>query len=136
MASAAWSLQAAIYSALTGNAELAGLLGGAHIYDDVPRGASFPYITFGLTSERDWSTATETGSEHVVTLHVWSRAAGRSEVDGIFTVLRDALHDADLSLVGHRLVNLRQEFSDARREPDGETLHGIVRLRAVTEPAA
>ncbi len=39
-----------------------------------------------------------------------------------------------LTLAGHRLVNLRQEFAEHRREPDGETIHGIARFRAVTEP--
>jgi len=50
--------------------------------------------------------------------------------------LREALHDRPLAVTGHRLVNLRHEFSDARRETDGDTYHGIVRLRAVTKPAA
>jgi hypothetical protein len=48
--------------------------------------------------------------------------------------LKIALHDAALTLSGHRLVNLRHELSEARRESDGDTYHGIVRFRAVTEP--
>ncbi len=44
-----------------------------------------------------------------------------------------ALHDQDLTLAGHRLINLRHEFSEARRDSDGETFHGIARFRAVTE---
>ena len=39
------------------------------------------------------------------------------------------------TLTGHRLINLRHEFSEARRDPDGETTHGIARFRAVTEPS-
>ncbi len=49
--------------------------------------------------------------------------------------MRAALNDQQLSLDGHRLVNLRHELSEARRDPDGETYHGIARFRAVTEPA-
>ena len=49
--------------------------------------------------------------------------------------VRTALHDQPLTLTGHRLINLRHEFSEARRDPDGETIHGIARFRAVTEPA-
>jgi hypothetical protein len=45
------------------------------------------------------------------------------------------LHDQPLTLVDHDLVNLRHEFSEARPDPDGDTYHGIVRYRAVTEPA-
>ena len=134
--SAGWSLQTAIHARLTGDATLGGLLAGPRVFDDVPRGAAFPYVTFGLTSEKDWSTGSENGSEHVVTLHVWSRAAGRHEARTIVAAIKAALHDQSLALAGHRLINLRQEFADAQRDADGETFHGIVRLRAVTEQLA
>ena len=47
---------------------------------------------------------------------------------------RAALHGQPLTLDGHRLINLRHEFSEARRTPDGDTYQGIARFRAVTEP--
>lgn len=134
MASAGWSLQRSVYAALIGDSNVTGLLGGTRIYDHVPRGSVFPYVTFGQSSERDWSTGSEEGCEHVLTLHVWSQAAGRKQAEEIMAAMRNALHDKTLALTGYRLVNLRHEFSDARRDPDGETIHGIVRLRAVTEP--
>jgi hypothetical protein len=135
MASASWALQQAIYTELTGNSALLGLLGGQRIYDDVPERGAFPYVTFAPGAERDWSTGSDAGSEHGVVLHVWSRAAGRKEALAIMEALRGALHDAALTLSGHRLVNLRHESSEVRRDADGATVHGIVRLRAVTEPA-
>ena len=46
----------------------------------------------------------------------------------------DVLHEAALTVAGHRLVNLRHELSDAARTNDGETYHGIIRFRAVLEP--
>ncbi len=134
MSSASFALQQAMYSKLTTTVALTGLLGGNRVYDDVPVRAEFPYVTFGQTVERDWSTGTEPGSEHTVTLHVWSRAYGRKEADDILDAARAALHDQALTLSGHRLVNLRHEFSDARRDSDGENYHGIARFRAVTEP--
>lgn len=100
----------------------------------VPARSEFPYVTFGQSVERDWSTGTEDGKEHVVTLHVWSRARGRKESDDILEAARAALQDAALAPGGHHLVNFRHEFSDVRRDPDGETFHGIARFRAVTEP--
>lgn len=134
MAGAAWALQQAIFAALTADAGLTTLLGGARVYDTVPERAAFPYMTFAQTAERDWSTGGAEGSEHVVTLHVWSRGAGRKEALAIMGAARDLLHDQTLTLSGHSLVNLRHEFSEVRRDADGETYHGIVRLRAVTEP--
>jgi len=51
----------------------------------------------------------------------------------VIAAARDALHDQALALTGHRLINLRHEYSEVRRDNDGETFHGIVRFRAVTE---
>ena len=133
MANAQWALQQAVYSALTTDAGVTGLLGGPKVFDDAPQRTDFPYLTFGQSSLRDWSTATDAGNEHIFTLHVWSRAAGRKQVYEIMGALRLALHDAALVVSGFNLINLRHEFSDARREPDGDTYHGTVRFRAVTE---
>ncbi|MGQ0671673.1 MAG: DUF3168 domain-containing protein [Hyphomicrobium sp.] len=133
MANAGLELQKSVFAALSGHAALTSLLGGARIYDDVPRGADYPYVTLGESTLRDWSTGSDTGDEHVLTVHVWSRAAGRKQLHEIMGTLRGALHEAALMVTGHRLINLRHEFSDARREPDGETYHGVVRYRAVTE---
>ncbi len=98
-----------------------------------PSGAEFPYLTFGQSSEKDWSTQTDDGVEHVVVLQAWSRAAGRREADEILHAVRTALHNAALVLSGHKLINLRHELSDVRREADGVTFRGTARFRAVTE---
>lgn len=134
MTSASLDLQRSVFAALTASTPLTALLGGPHVYDDVPRQAAFPYVTIGQSTVRDWSTGGEPGHEHILTLHVWSRAAGRKETYEIIGALEETLHDASLALSQHRLVNLRHEVSDARRDPDGETYHGVVRYRAVTEP--
>lgn len=134
MASASQALQAAIYEALSTDAGVLAALGGARIYDHVPRKVNYPYITFGQTTARDWGTGNGDGEEHSISLHVWSLAAGRAEVASVVAAVRAALHDRDLSVSGHRLINLRHDFCETRREPDGERFHGLVRLRAVTEP--
>jgi len=133
MSSASFALQQAVYAKLTATAALTTLLGGQRVYDEVPVRAEFPYVSFGPGFERDWATGSEAGSEHTMTLHVYSRAHGRKEVDDVLALLREALHDLPLTLSGHRLVNLRHEASDARRESDGVTYRGIARFRAVTE---
>lgn len=134
MTTSAFALQKAIHSRLVSDAAVLGLLGGPRVYDDVPRGAALPYVTFGLTTERDWSVGDAAGDEHILTLHVWSGGAGRKQTQDIIGAMKGALHDQLLSLSGHRLINLRHEFSDTRREPDGDGFRGLVRLRAVTEP--
>jgi hypothetical protein len=59
----------------------------------------------------------------------------RREVQRIAEAIRAALDGQSLSLTDHRLINLRHELSETRREADGETYRGILRFRAVTEPA-
>ncbi|MEO1719247.1 MAG: DUF3168 domain-containing protein [Pseudomonadota bacterium] len=130
---ASWALQRAIHSALVNDATLTGLIGDTRIYDHVPRGTAYPYVTFGQTTERDWSTGGAEGNEHVVTLAVWSQARGRREMQRIIAAIRTALHESDLTINGYRLVNLRHELTETRRETDGDTLRGLVRFRAVTE---
>jgi len=133
---AEWALQKAVYQHLVNDTELIARLGGPGLYDDVPPGATFPYVTLGQNSARDDGNFTGEGRAHTLTLHVWSRTPGRKEVQEIIALLSTSLHDTALTLEDHTLVNLRFLTSEARRDLDGETYHGIVRFRAVTEPAA
>jgi hypothetical protein len=128
------SLRAAIRGALAADAPLAALLGGGKIYDEPPREAALPYVTLAENAVADNSTATEASDEHTLTLHVWSRQGGHREAHEIAGAVLAALTDAPLALDGHHLANLRFLLADVRREADGRTYHGVVRLRAVTEP--
>lgn len=133
MTSAAFALQQAIIERLTADADVIAALGGARVYDDVPLRGEFPCLTFGPSTVRDWSTASDSGQEHSVTVNVWSRGHGRKEALAVLAAVEAALDDASLTLDGHRLINLRHESSDVRRDQDGETFLGIGRFRAVTE---
>lgn len=134
MTAAAAELQKAIYAALAGDAALVAQLGGLHIHDHAPAGVPFPYLTFGRTSVYDWSTGTESGTEQLLTLHVWSKAKGKSEAHALMETVGARLNDAALSLDGHQLVNLRLEFSEIVFDEELAVHHGLLRFRAVTEP--
>ncbi|NWG45996.1 MAG: DUF3168 domain-containing protein [Alphaproteobacteria bacterium] len=133
-AAAAFDLQTAVYGALASDAALLALLGDPpRLHDDTPAGTGFPLVTLGEVTSLDWSTATESGAEHRLTLNAWSRQGGRAQVQAILGALSARLHLAELSLASHRLVLLRLEFAQVLREGDGETWHGIQRYRALTE---
>jgi hypothetical protein len=134
MASAGWDLQKAVYAALSSDATLITLLGGGGIHDAPPQDAAFPYVVIDQMQIRDWSTGTEPGAEHMLTLHVWSDYAGKRDAYEIADAVRAALDGALLSLEEHRLINLRHQYSELKRDADGETQHGVLRFRAVTEP--
>lgn len=133
MPTAAAALRAAIHDALVADGALNALLGGPRVYDEVPRAADFPYVTLGEARITDWSTGTEAGAEHQLTLHAWSRQGGHREAHEIAGALLQALDDAPLTVERHQLVNLRFALADIRREADGRTYHALVRFRAVTE---
>lgn len=135
MTSASVELQKAVFAALSADAELVQALGADRIHDHAPANLAFPYITFGRSTVSDWSTGTEDGAEHIFTIHVWSKAKGKAQVLEIMAIARRILHDAALVLTGYRLINLRQEFEEARYSEDHAVYHGILRYRAVTEPA-
>jgi hypothetical protein len=134
MATAAAALRAAIHDALISDAPLTALLGGARVYDEPPQNPPFPYVTLGEARISDFSTGTERGEEHQLTLHAWSRQGGHKEAHLVAGALLQALDDAPLTLDDHRLVNFRFALADVRREADGRTYHALVRFRAVTEP--
>jgi hypothetical protein len=134
MSSASAALRAAIHDALSADGALNALLGGPKVYDEPPRAAAFPYVTLGEARVNDFSTGTEPGEEHQLTLHAWSRQGGHREAHMISGALLQALDDAPLTLTDFRLVNLRFTVADVRREADGRTYHALVRFRAMTEP--
>ncbi len=134
MPTATAALRAAIHDALIADVPLTALLGGARIYDEPPAAAAFPYVMLGEARVADFSTGSEPGEEHLLTLHAYSRQGGHRQAHLIAGALLQALDDAPLTLDDHHLVNFRFALADVRREADGRTYHALVRFRAVTEP--
>jgi len=135
MTAAAADLQKALFEALNGDAALAAMLGGAKIFDHAPANVAFPYVTFGRTSVYDWSTSTESGTEQLFTLHVWSKARGKREALAIMEIVRARLDGGPLVLDRNLLVNMTLEFVEVRYDEDLSVYHGLLRFRAVTEEA-
>lgn len=125
-----FQLQQAIYTALNSDNTLTDTL-GATIVDDVPHGTSYPFVTIGDVRSSDYSTVDLIGGDLVVELHSWSQYKGSKEVKQMMDRLHDLLHDSNLGVTGFNLVNLRFEFSDIVRDPDGVTRHGVMRFRAI-----
>lgn len=134
MSDAVWALQKAVYQHLSADVGLKALIGDpARIYDDPPAGAATPYLTIGPTSIREFK-GVDGGLQHDLRLHAFSRYAGRRDVKQIVSAVYDALHEAALTVEGHRLINLRFVFSDVIRRQDGDAYQGVIRFRAVTQP--
>jgi hypothetical protein len=135
VSAAAIELQKAVFEALSQDAALIAALGGARIFDHAPANVPFPYLTLGRVSAFDWSTDTEDGTELFVTVHAWSKARGKSEALQLVELARARLHEAELTMAGHELVNLRMERIDTDFIDDIDAHHARLSLRAVVEPA-
>jgi len=135
MSIASLALRRSLHDLLNAHGPLVAALGGPKVYDEPPRSVAFPYVTLGDARTTDWSTGDSAGHEHALTLHVWSRQGGQSEAHVVAGEVMSALETVPLTPLGQRVVNLRFATADIRREDDGRTWHGVVRFRAVTEPA-
>ncbi len=128
------ALRSALRALLAQDATLAAMGGAGLIHDDAPRNAALPHLAFGETRWRDWSSATDRGGEEFLTLDIWSDYQGSREAlelaERIAQVIESATH---IAAVGLRIVSLRVEALDLRRENGGRLMRASLRLRAVTE---
>ena len=131
---AALSLQRAMREALLADAPLATLLGGAHVFDEAPRGAKPPFVSFEQIETRDWSTGDAKAHEHFVQVLVTTAERGRAQAQAICDRIETVLDMGGLALDGHTLVNLRLVFWSVARNRNEQIFGAQLRFRAATEP--
>ena len=135
MSGAEWALQVGLRDALSADAGVKAWLGDPpRIYDEAPDDPIFPYLTFGRSESRVLDGDDAPATEQIIHLHYWSRYGGRREAKEGLAAVRAAVDGAAPTLDGHRLCALRPTYTDVFRAGDGRTVHGVVRLRALTEP--
>ncbi|MFN3816235.1 DUF3168 domain-containing protein [Brevundimonas sp.] len=125
------ALQAALIARLRGDDALDALVAG-RVWDGEPAKRVFPYVTVSRVESRP-VRADGGGVEQVLTLTGHSRFEGLEETRAISAAIRAALHEADLTADGVRVVNPRVTFADVFGSPEGRRSHAVVRVRAVTE---
>lgn len=109
------ALQSAVFEALTGDAAVMALSGGA-VHDALPPGPVAPlFVVIGPEQVRDASDKTGAGAVHDFTVTVVSDAAGFSDAKALASAVSDALSGADLVLLRGRLVALGFLRARARR---------------------
>lgn len=132
MGTHSFDLQTALYTQMkTGSPVLDETGSAVEIYDDVPEGASYPYVVLGEETAVDVSAKDKDIFEHTLTIHAWSQYRGRRGIKAMMESIHDSLHNQSISVSGASLVNLRQEFQTTLLENDGITRHGVIRFRAV-----
>lgn len=140
------ALQGAIVTRLKTNAAVHALIGD-RFYDAVPQNVDPPYGNLGeFQVLDDGADCFDDSVEIYVTLHTWSRPssrpkdqggpAGTVEAKAINSAIARALNRAALDL-GPDWVLVELAFRDSRTftDADGRTVHGVVTLRAMIDPA-
>lgn len=118
--------QKTIFTILSGDPTLAGLLGaGQRIFDNVPENQAYPYVTMQLKPWANRANTTWDGWEGDLTLNVWCRASGDLQVQTIQKRIDELLNNVDPCIDGWSVVSLRRTVLDILQDPDGVTLHGI-----------
>ena len=129
--SSALALQMAMREALLAHAPLLALLGGGHVFDELPRGVQEPYVAFAGIETRDWSAQGQKAHEHFVSLEVKTKSRSRALAQDIVGEIEAALDNADLTLPDHALINLRLIFWTVAKSND--VFNAVVKFRAATE---
>jgi hypothetical protein len=134
MSTSLFAAQEAVFGALSNAAALQSLIGNpARIFDVVPPGAIFPYVTLGDITLRDFDTKERTGFEQMHVLHAYSRYRGRKEVKTIMQAAYDALHRQSLTVTGADFISCQLVGATIGAENDGLTLHGVMRFRIIVQ---
>lgn len=131
MTSPTLELQGAIVTRLKATAGVTALV-GARVYDAIPAGAFFPYISIGPTDEVSDDTNCTDGFEITIQIDCWSRKTGFPEVRQLADAVRAALK-AELSLTDNALVYFQHLTTRTFRDPDGLTSHAALTFEAFAE---
>lgn len=106
------------------------------LYDHAPEDPVFPYLSYGAMRFQDLGGDETTLQSYQMTLHLWSRYAGRSEILSLVEQVKTVLSDDaafETRLTTQNLVSVSLLYSDILRAPDGRTHHGLLRLSILTD---
>jgi hypothetical protein len=127
-------LQGAIVARLKATGAVTALV-GSRIYDPVPEGATFPYVSMGPADEIQIDADCVDAVEVTFILDAWSRESGFVQVSRIADAVRDALHKYVPTLSINALVEINHAITRRFRDPDGKTSHAVMEFTATIETA-
>lgn len=130
MRTALFEIQKAIYTSLSSHTPLMDKVKG--VLDDTDADQAFPYVVIGEPSSVPAYTKTTTREEIAWTLHCWSQYQGKKEAYEILSLMNEAFTKQPLRLGGgFSMSSFRAEQMQVFTDIDGETRHGVLRVRFV-----
>ncbi|KZK99150.1 DUF3168 domain-containing protein [Pseudovibrio sp. Ad26] len=92
-------------------------------------GSDYPLIEMGEVSDVPDDAHGALGGEHVITLHIWSRSPGQTELKTIMAEIYQRLHDVGVDINGPSTCFSLVEHTQSLEDPDGVTRHGVMAVQ-------
>lgn len=128
------ALQTAVFSRLSADQTLAGLV-GTNLFDAIPPGPLPPlYVSLGAERVRDASDKSGRAAIHDFAINVVSEQAGFLSAKEAAAAVSDALLSGPLSMARGQVVNL--SFQRARARKSGSSREIEIWFRAFVDDAA
>jgi hypothetical protein len=127
------TIQQALYSKLSGDGVLMGMITG--LFDAVPERTTLPYVIIGDGIERNESALGDTTARCELNVHVWTDTAGRKSALTIMNRIYGLLHHGTMSIDGFELIILQCEEAATRLEDEGAAMHGEMTFTIVVRSA-
>lgn len=131
MTSPAYAIQVAVVTALKGDMAVMAIAKG--VYDRVPFNAALPYVNVRDIQVLDDGADCVVGYEINLGLDAWSDKPGRTEASRLAAAVTAVLHEADMALVGFRLVDIMHSSTTIGPEPDGILSRARMEFRALVD---
>ena len=128
------AIQVAIYNLLISSDDIAENTTG--VLDDVSEFQDFPYVTIGESTHNEFDTDDTLGDNATITVHTWSREAGRKETKTIQNYIYEALHRSEYSVENYDILGIDWESSQTLIDSDGKTRHGVQTFRVLIDKKA
>ncbi|MCI0384589.1 DUF3168 domain-containing protein [Streptomyces sp. CNQ085] len=127
MSTALWPLQVAIVTKLHADPVLDGLVSG--VYDHVPEGTAYPYVTVGSITELPDDAHNQRGLATRVVLHTWAEYRGNKQTAEILAALDAVLDRQPLAVPGWTDISIAAEQHQTVKDPDPTIRHINSRYR-------
>ena len=127
-------VQHALYTKLSGDGVLMGMLTGIH--DITPQKSALPYIVIGGGQAQGLPADSVNITELTLELDIWTDASGRKPALTIMNRLFALLHLGTLTLSGFEQVVMQCVQADTVLAEQGVNLRGTMRVRVTVVEAA
>lgn len=91
-----------------------------------PKLIEFPYLQLGDTQTIDDDVVGRAGSDEFLSLHIWSRKRGQTEIKTLAGQLADLFRGRRLVIAGYGSVDVFVRDLRVFMDPDNLTMHGVL----------